>query len=62
MSEPIYLDYNGTTPIDPEVLDVMLPYLRREYGNPSSATPLGQRARAAIERARRHRDPHRCTS
>ncbi len=52
MGDPIYLDYNGTTPVDPEVLDAMLPFLRGEFGNPSSATPLGARAKAAIERAR----------
>jgi cysteine desulfurase len=31
---PIYLDYNATTPIDPAVVDVMLPYLREHFGNP----------------------------
>ncbi|SDH67698.1 cysteine desulfurase [Bosea robiniae] len=30
---PIYLDYNGTTPVDPEVLDAMLPFLREQFGN-----------------------------
>jgi cysteine desulfurase len=48
----IYLDNNATTPVDPEVLDAMLPYLRGEYGNPSSAYALGRRAHAAVERAR----------
>lgn len=52
MSEPIYLDHNGTTPVDPEVLDAMLPFLRGEFGNPSSTTPWGYRARNAIEQAR----------
>lgn len=52
MSEPIYLDHNGTTPVDAEVLDAMLPYLRGEFGNPSSTTPWGRRARSAIEQAR----------
>lgn len=51
-SGPIYLDHNGTTPVDPAVLDAMLPYLREEFGNPSSATPLGRRARDAVEQAR----------
>jgi cysteine desulfurase len=32
---PIYLDYNATTPIDPAVLETMLPYLREPFGNPS---------------------------
>lgn len=53
-SQPVYLDYNATTPVDPEVLDAMLPYLRGEFGNPSSSYPLGKRARAAIETARAH--------
>ena len=47
-----YLDCNATTPIRPEVLDGMLPWLREGYGNPSSVYALGQRARAAVERAR----------
>lgn len=49
---PIYLDYNATTPVAPEVLEAMLPYLREEFGNPSSTHPYGRRARAAVERAR----------
>jgi cysteine desulfurase len=49
---PIYLDYNATTPIAPTVLDAMLPYLRSEFGNPSSAYALGRRAREAVETAR----------
>lgn len=48
----IYLDNNATTRVDPEVVDAMLPWLREEYGNPSSAYRLGQRARDAVERAR----------
>jgi cysteine desulfurase len=48
----IYLDHNATTPVDPAVLDAMLPFLRAEFGNPSSAYPLGRRAREAIENAR----------
>lgn len=49
---PIYLDHNGTTPVEPEVLAAMLPFFREQYGNPSSATPLGRRAKDAIETAR----------
>jgi cysteine desulfurase len=49
---PIYLDYNATTPVDPGVLEAMLPFLRGEFGNPSSAYALGRRAHEAIERAR----------
>jgi cysteine desulfurase len=48
----IYLDNNGTTPVAPRVLDAMLPYLRGEFGNPSSATGLGRRAKDAVENAR----------
>jgi len=39
MTDPIYLDHNATTPVAPEVLDAMLPWLRGEYGNPSSTHP-----------------------
>ena len=48
----IYLDHNATTPVAPEVLEAMLPYLRGEYGNPSSVYALGQRAYSAMEQAR----------
>jgi cysteine desulfurase len=48
----IYLDYNATTPVDPAVLDAMLPFLRGEFGNPSSAHGLGGRAHEAVEAAR----------
>jgi cysteine desulfurase len=51
-TQPIYLDYNATTPLLPEALDAMLPYLRGEFGNPSSDHAFGHRARAAVERAR----------
>ena len=50
--KPIYLDHAATTPLDPEVLEAMLPYLRDSYGNPSSVHRLGQRARGAIDEAR----------
>jgi cysteine desulfurase len=49
---PIYLDYNATTPVDAGVLAAMLPYLRGEFGNPSSAHDLGDRAHDAVEAAR----------
>jgi cysteine desulfurase len=52
MADPIYLDHNATTPLLPEVLDAMLPYLREHFGNPSSGHVYGLRAREAIERAR----------
>lgn len=50
--EPIYLDYNATTPLDPAVIDAMLPYLRAHFGNPSSAHPYGKSAHAAVDQAR----------
>jgi cysteine desulfurase len=49
---PIYLDYNATTPLDPAVVDAMLPYLRDHFGNPSSAHLYGQTAHDAVERSR----------
>ncbi|CAA9466225.1 MAG: Cysteine desulfurase [uncultured Rubrobacteraceae bacterium] len=50
---PIYLDYNATTPLDGRVLDAMLPYLKGDFGNPSSAThPYGRTASAAVDLAR----------
>ena len=54
MSLPVYLDYNATTPIAPEVLAAMLPYLREAYGNPSSSHHYGRIAHAGIDRAREH--------
>ncbi|HYL88837.1 MAG TPA: cysteine desulfurase family protein [Burkholderiales bacterium] len=48
----IYLDYNATTPVAPEVLEAMLPFLRESYGNPSSSHAAGRRAHDAIEAAR----------
>jgi cysteine desulfurase len=50
--DPIYLDHNATTPLRPEVVDAMIPYLRTHFGNPSSAHVYGARARAAMEQAR----------
>jgi cysteine desulfurase len=47
-----YFDHNATTPVDPEVLEVMLPFLGQEFGNASSIHSAGQRARAAVEAAR----------
>jgi cysteine desulfurase len=49
---PIYLDHNATTPVLPEVLDAMLPFLTEHFGNPSSAHGYGRRAREAIVGAR----------
>ncbi len=49
---PIYLDYNATTPIDPAVVEAMLPYLSTHFGNPSSSHSYGQVAHQAIDAAR----------
>jgi cysteine desulfurase len=48
----VYLDYNATTPVEPKVLDAMLPYFSGEFGNAASIHTPGQRARAAVETAR----------
>ena len=49
----IYFDNAATTPLSPEVLDAMLPYLKEHYGNPSSIHALGRQARTAVEAARK---------
>jgi cysteine desulfurase len=49
---PIYLDYNATTPIDPAVVEAMLPYVRTHFGNPSSTHSYGKFVHDAIEKAR----------
>jgi cysteine desulfurase len=49
---PVYLDYNATTPVDPAVLDAMLPFLREHFGNPSSAHAYGKAAHDAVAAAR----------
>ncbi|MFQ5449655.1 MAG: cysteine desulfurase family protein [Nitrospinaceae bacterium] len=48
----IYLDHNATTPLDPRVLEVMLPLLRDEFGNPSSVHSEGRRVRVKMDEAR----------
>ena len=52
MADPVLLDHNATTPVLPEVLDALLPWLREGFGNPSSDHPAGRRAREAVEAAR----------
>lgn len=52
MSKPIYFDYNATTPVDPRVLEAMLPYFWAQFGNPSSGHAYGLATHAAIEQAR----------
>ncbi|MBA3345646.1 MAG: cysteine desulfurase [Gemmatimonadales bacterium] len=54
MRSPVYLDHAATTPVRPEVLEAMMPYLTEQaFGNPSSAHRFGRTARAGIEQARR---------
>jgi cysteine desulfurase len=54
MKPPVYLDHAATTPVRPEVLEAMMPYLTdKSFGNPSSAHRFGRAARAGIEQARR---------
>ena len=53
MIRPIYLDYNGTTPHDPEVIEAMRPFLETEFGNPSSSHWYGIKPKKAVETARK---------
>lgn len=50
--KPIYLDYNATTPHDPEVIAAMRPYLEEHFGNPSSSHWYGEQTKKAVETAR----------
>lgn len=49
----IYLDYNATTPVAPEVIQEMLPYLTEQFGNPSSGHVFGRKTKEAVIRARK---------
>jgi len=52
---PIYLDYSSTNPVDPRVVDAMIPWLREHFGNPASRSHAwGWEAEAAVEEARVH--------
>jgi cysteine desulfurase len=53
MAKPIYLDYNATTPHDPEVIEAMRPFLEEEFGNPSSSHSYGNAPQMAVMEARR---------
>ncbi|MCH7736311.1 MAG: aminotransferase class V-fold PLP-dependent enzyme, partial [Chloroflexi bacterium] len=48
----VYLDHAGTTPLDPKVLEAMVPYFTQHFGNPSSLHSVGQAARYALDEAR----------
>lgn len=50
---PVYLDFAASTPVDPRVLEKMLPYFRERFGNPSSVHAFGQESEAALDEARR---------
>ena len=50
--QPIYLDYNATTPVDPAVSEAMQPYILHHYGNPSSTHAYGRATKEAVESAR----------
>src|SRR5439155_8035350 len=52
MFRRIYLDNSATTPVDPRIVEAMLPYLSGKFGNASSIHFFGQEARAAIDKAR----------
>lgn len=49
---PVYLDYNATTPVAPEVADAIEPWLREHFGNPSSSHPYGVKAKQAVAQGR----------
>jgi len=50
---PVYMDHNATTPVDPRVLDAMLPYFTERFGNPSSPYELAAVTRAAVDESRK---------
>jgi cysteine desulfurase len=52
MNQSIYLDYSATTPVDPRVINTMLPYFDQQFGNPSSIHRFGQEAEAAVQNSR----------
>ena len=58
MNDRIYLDHAATTPLDPRVLEAMLPYLREAWGNPSSLYAEAQEARRGLDAARAARWPN----
>ncbi len=52
-TKPVYMDYGSSSPVDSRVLDAMMPYFDKEFGNPASLHPAGWSAKKALESARR---------
>ena len=52
MKHPVYLDYNATTPVDPEVAEEMIPFIESNFGNPSSSYSIGRSNKEAVANAR----------
>ena len=50
----IYMDNSATSPVKEEVFNAMIPYLKEEFGNPSTFYALGRNAKKAVEEAREH--------
>ena len=60
-NQPIYLDYNATTPCDPRVIETMLPYFCQVYANPANSyNPFGRAAARAVDKARESYHRHYC--
>ena len=53
MRKPVYLDYNATTPVDPDVVNEMTPFIQSYFGNPSSSYSIGRENKETINKARK---------